>query len=75
MSLDEVSAGQRMERKGKLQGLRGQEDPQTLSLVKDKRHCGDPGAARGAGSKPGEGSVHRPSGFKEKGGTNCVGGC
>lgn len=32
---------------------RDREGPQTLSLVKDKSHCGDPGAARGGG-KPGE---------------------
>ena len=72
MSLDGVSAGERVERRGKVQGLRGQEDPQTLSLVKYKSHCGDPGAARGAGGKPGEGGAHRPSGFKEEGGINCV---
>ena len=72
MSLDEVPAGERVETRGKVQRLRGQEDSQTLNLVKDKSHRGDPGAARGAGGKPGEGSVHRPSDFKEEGGTNCV---
>ena len=54
------------------QGQREQKDPQTLSLVKDKSHCGDPGAVRGAGEKSRESGVHRLSGFKEEGGTNCV---
>lgn len=51
---------------------REQKDLQTLSLVKDKSHCGDPGAVRWAGEKPRESGVHRLSGFKEEGGTNCV---
>ena len=67
MSLDEVSTGEEGGSRD-----REQKDPQTLSLVKDKHHCGDPGAASAAGGKPEEGSVHRPSGFKEEGGTNCV---
>ena len=72
MSLEEVFVGEKAERIGRIQGLRGQKGPQTLSLVKDKSHHGDPGAARGAGGKPGEGGAHRPSGFKEEGGINCV---
>ena len=72
MSLDKVSAGERVERRGRVQGLRGQEDPQTLSLMKDKSHHGDPRVARGAGGKPGEGGAHRLSGFKEEGGNSCV---
>ena len=55
-------------RGGRVQGQREQKDPQTLSLVKDKSHRGDQGAVRGAGEKPAEGGVHRPSGFKEEGG-------
>ena len=42
MSLDKVSVGESVERRGRVQGLRGQEDPQTLSLLKDKSHRGDP---------------------------------
>ena len=42
INLDKVSAGERVERRGRVQGLRGQEDLQTLSLVKDKCHHGDP---------------------------------
>ena len=60
MSLEEVFVGEKAERIGRIQGLRGQKGPQTLSLVKDKSHHGDPGAARGAGGKPGECGVHRP---------------
>ena len=67
MSLDEVSTGEEGGSRD-----REQKDPQTLSLVKDKSHRGDPGGVRGAGEKPGEGGVHRPSGFKEEGGTSCV---
>ena len=46
-------------RENRVQVLRGQEGPQTLSLMKDKSHRGDPGAARGAEGIPGECSVHR----------------
>ena len=60
------------ERGGRVQAQSGQEAPQTLSLVRKKSHCGDPGAARGAEGKPEECGVHRPSGFKEEGGTSCV---
>ena len=63
------------ERGGRIQGQRGQEGPQTLSLVRNKSHHQDPGTARGAGGKPGECAVHRPRGFKEEGGTDCVWGC
>ena len=41
-------------------------------MLKDKSDCGDPGTARGAGGKPGECGVHRPSDCKKKKGTNCV---
>ena len=64
--------GSLRERGGRVQWLRGQEGPQTPSLVKDKSHCGYLGAARGARGKPGECGVHRSSGFKEEGRTNCV---
>ena len=69
MSLEEVFVGEKAERIGRIQGLRGQKGPQTLSLVKDKSHHGDPGAARGAGGKPEECGVHRPSDFKRREGT------
>ena len=59
MSLEKVFVGEKAERIGRAQVLRGQEGPQTLILVKDKSHRGDPGAARGAGGIPGECSVHR----------------
>ena len=72
MSLEEVFVGEKAERIGRIQGLRGQKGPQTLSLVKDKNHCGYPGAARGARGKPGECGIHRSNGFKEKGGISCV---
>ena len=68
MSLDEVSMGERVERR-EFQGLRGQRGPETLILMKAKNHHGDPRAARGAGGKPGECGVHRPSDFKKREGT------
>ena len=68
MSLDEVSMGERVERR-EFQGLRGQRGPETLILMKDKSHHGDPGAARGAGRKQGVCGVHRPSDFKKREGT------
>ena len=37
--------------------------------MKGKKHYGDPRAARGAGGKPGECGVHRPSDFKKREGT------
>ena len=72
MSLEEVSESGRVERRRKVQGLRGQKGPETLILVKNKSHHGDPEVDGGAGGKPGECGVHRSSGFKEEGGTNCV---
>ena len=42
VSLEEVSETGRMERREKVQGLRGQKGPETLSPVKDKRLYGDP---------------------------------
>ena len=50
-----------MERRQWVQGLRGQEGPQTLSLVKDKSYHGDIGAAKEARGKPGDCGVHRPA--------------
>lgn len=64
-----------MERREKLQGLGGQEDTQTFSLVKDKSHKRDQGTAREVGRKPGECGVHRSSSFKEEGMINSVKGC
>ena len=72
MSLEEVSESGRVERRRKVQGLRGQKGPETLSLVKNKSHHGDPEVDGGAGGKPGECGVHRSSGFKEEGGKSCV---
>ena len=50
-----------MERRERVQGLRGQEGPQTLSLVKDKSYHGDPRAAKGSRGKPGDCGIHRPT--------------
>ena len=63
-----------MEGREKVQGLRGQKGPETLSLVKDKSHHGDSAVDRGAGGKPGECGVHRSSGLKEEGRNSCVWG-
>ena len=72
VSLEDVSETGRMERREKVQGLRGQKGPETLSPVKDKRLYGDPEVDRGAGGKPGERGVHRSSGFKEEGRNSCI---
>ena len=72
MSLEEVSESGRVERRRKVQGLRGQKGPETLILVKNKSHHGDPEVDGGAGGKPGECGVRRSSGFKEEGGNSCV---
>ena len=52
MSLEEVSESRRVERRRKVQGLRGQKGPETLSLVKNKSHTRDPEVDGGAGVKP-----------------------
>lgn len=72
MSLEEVSEAGRMERREKVQGLREQKGPETLSPAKGKRLYGDPEADGGAEGKPGECGVHRPSGFKVEGRNSCV---
>ena len=72
MSLQEASESGRVGRRRKVQGLRAQEGPETLSLVKNKSHHGDPEVDGGAGGKPGKCGVHRSSGFKEEGGKSCV---
>lgn len=73
--MDEISKGERVERREKVQGLRGQEGAQTCHRVKDESHKGDKGAAREAGRKPGECAIHRPGDFKEEGVINRVSVC
>ena len=62
----------RMERKGKVQRLRGQKGTEALSLLKAMSHHGDPEVDGGPEGKPGECGVHRSSGFEEEARNSCV---